>query len=98
MSGTKVAALGEDGILLDRDESLRRLATFEGGPCPVMEACASPASHKDGHAKPHVQDPSDETQNHLIRPELPTRSVRRKPVLHVVTRMISEGLSLHKAG
>ena len=96
--GTKVAALSEDGTSLDRDESLRRLATFERGPCPVMEAFVSAACLDSGRARANIKSRPDLKRDHLIGPELRARSGRRKPMLRVVARMISGDLTLHKAG
>ena len=87
--GTKVAALSEDGTSLDRDESLRRLATFERGPCSAMELFVSAASLDSGRARPHIKGRRDVKREHPVARELPARSDRSQPVLRVVARMIS---------
>jgi hypothetical protein len=98
VTGTKISALGENGAWLDTDESQRRLATFERGPCHVMEAFVSAATLDGGRVRPNIKGRPDLKRDHLIVPELPARSDRRKRVLRVVARMISGGPHITQGG
>jgi hypothetical protein len=84
--GSKVAVLHEDGGALGRDEGLHRFATFEEGPCPVLEAFRSAASLNTGPSEPHFRRGCDE-RVHLVSRRVRLRSERPRPVLHVVSQV-----------
>jgi hypothetical protein len=81
--GSEVAVLDEDGSPLGGDGSRRRFATFEEGPCPVLEAFVSAAVLSAGASQPHFRRECDEPVD-LVRGDLHTRSGRRRPVLRVL--------------
>ncbi len=86
--GSKVAVLDEDGSPLGDNESLRRLTTFEEGPCPVLEAFFSAASFNTGPPEPQFSKESHAEPGHLAPRHLHARSARRRPALQVVSRMV----------
>ena len=82
--GGRVAVLDEDGNPLGGDESLRKFATFEEGPCPVLEAFVSTASF-DGCSGSRTRECDEPV--HLVPRHAHIRSERRRPVLHIVSRV-----------
>jgi hypothetical protein len=85
--GGKVVVLDEDGSPLGGDGGRRRFATFEEGPCPVLEAFVSAASFNTGPSQPQLNRECDVELGHLVPSYLHTRSGRRQPALHAVSRM-----------
>jgi len=85
--GGKVVVLDEDGSPLGGDEGLHRFATFEEGPCPVLEAFVSAASFDTGPSQPQLKRARDVELGQLVPSHVHTRSWHRQPVLHAVSRM-----------
>ena len=83
--GGKVVVLGEDGSPLGGDRGFRRFATFEEGPCPVLEAFVSAASFDAGPSQPQFKREDDIEMGHLVPRYLHPRSGRRRPVLHALS-------------
>jgi hypothetical protein len=84
--GDKVAVLDEDGSLLAGPRSTSRFATFEEGPCPVLEAFESVALAAVYKSRASVRSESDgcrepASSNFPIKPERP------RPLLRVLDGM-----------
>ena len=83
--GGKVVVLDEDGSPLGGDGSRLRFATFEKGPCPVLEAFVSAASFNTGPLEPQFRKECDVEPGHLAPSPLHVRSRRHRPALRAVS-------------
>jgi len=84
--GGKVVVLDEDGGPLSGDVSHRRFATFEEGPCPVLEAFVSAASFNTCPLEPQSRKECDVGPGHLAPSHLHVRFNRPRLALRVVSR------------
>jgi hypothetical protein len=82
--GSQVAILDEGGSPVAADESLRRFATFERGPCPVLEAFVSAGSLTGPAPQLNITPKAGMVDTQKVsHPYIPRRE---RPLLHVVPR------------